>query len=304
MHTCSETYLRNRINWGCLMYKKIVAGTDFSDTAKIATDRSAWLANRLGAELILVHAGSDRDEELHELGQSYGAQVVRTGGNPAEVLVNTAEESDADLLVTGSVGMSGAKRFMLGNVPNKVSHHADTDLLIVKTDAPTSASGGYQRIIVGTDGSATATRAVEMAASLAATLGVKPTIVCVYEPPTEDELKRLRSDPNDPLDQWRSSKVSRETPEEFKWRIAGASQAEDILERSASHAAQMGAEAEVRAVEGSPAETLIRLAEDEGFDLMVVGHVGMRGSKRFKLGNVPHRISHHAPTDVLILQTT
>jgi nucleotide-binding universal stress UspA family protein len=286
------------------MYKKIVVGTDFSPTAKIATDRSAWLAKKLSADLLIVHAGSDPNGELEELGKEYGAQVRVQGGNPAEVLISVAEEVGADLLAIGSVGMSGARRFLLGNVPNKVSHHATTDLLVVKTDAPTSAGGGYHRILVGTDGSDTATQAVEMASSLAATLGVKPTIVCVYEPPTEDELKRLRSDPNDPVAQWRAGRTSRETPDEFKWRIAGASQAEDILERAAAHAARMGTEAEVRSIEGSPAETLINLAENEGFDVIVVGNVGMRGSKRFMLGNVPHRISHHAPTDVLILRTT
>jgi len=285
------------------MYKKIVVGTDFSPTAGIATDRSAWLAEKLGAELILVHAGS-REEELEALGQKYGAKAHLETGNPAEVLISAVEQFGADLLATGSVGMSGARRFMLGNVPNKVSHHAPTDLLIVKTDAPSSSGGGYHRILVGTDGSRTATRAVEMASSLAASLGAKPTIVCVYEPPTEDELKRLRSDPNDPVAQWKSDRVSRETPDEFKWRIAGAAQAEDVLERAAEHASKMNAEAEVRAIEGSPAETLISLAENEGFDLIVVGSVGMRGSKRFMLGNVPHKISHHAPTDVLIFRTT
>ena len=286
------------------MYSKIVVGTDFSPTAKIATDRAASLAQRLGAELLIVHAGTERSGELEDVGQGYGAKVHAENGNPAEVLIAATEKFGADLLVIGSVGMSGAKRFMLGNVPNKISHHATTDLLIVKTDAPASAAGGYHRILVGTDGSPTATKAVQAAAGLAARLGVKPTVVCVYEPPTEDELKRLRSDPNDPIAQWKPDRTVRDTPEEFKWRIAGAAQAEDVLERAASHAAQAGAEAEVRAVEGSPAETLINLAEDEGFDLIVVGNVGMRGSKRFMLGNVPHRISHHAPTDVLILRTT
>ena len=286
------------------MYKRIVVGTDFSKTAKVATDRAAWLAQKLSAELLLVHAGADPQGELDGLASGYGAQAKKENGNPAEVLISVTEELDADLLVTGSVGMSGARRFMLGNVPNKVSHHADTDLLIVKTDAPTSAGGGYHRILVGTDGSPTATKAVETAASLSGTLGVKPTVVCVYEPPTDEELKRYRADPNDPVDQWKAGRVTKETPDEFRWRIAAASQAEDILERAAEHAAKAGAEAEVRALEGSPAETLINLAEDEAFDLIVVGNVGMRGSKRFMLGNVPNRISHHSPTDVLILRTT
>ena len=286
------------------MYKKIAVGTDFSDTARIATDRAAGLAKSLGAELTLVHAGSNRQEELDELAKSYSAEARVVSGNPADVLVSQAEDVGADLLVVGSVGMSGARRFLLGNVPNKVSHHASTDLLIVKTDKRDASGDGYQKILVGTDGSETATKAVEVAAGLAAALGIKPVVVCAYEPPSEEELDRARSDPNDPVAQWKSGRTQRDTPDEFKWRIAAASQAEDVLERAAARAAKAGAEAEVRSIKGSPAETLIRLAEDEGFDLVVVGNVGMAGAKRFKLGNVPHRISHHAPTDVLILRTS
>jgi nucleotide-binding universal stress UspA family protein len=48
---------------------------------------------------------------------------------------------------------------------------------------------------------------------------------------------------------------------------------------------------------------LLDLAGEEGFDLIVVGSVGMSGAKRFMLGNVPNRVSHHSPTDVLILHT-
>ena len=92
-------------------------------------------------------------------------------------------------------------------------------------------------------------------------------------------------------------------PEEFRWRIAAATQAEDVLERAYDHASARGIEVEVRAIEGAPAETLIGLAENERYDLIVVGSVGMTGAARFMLGNVPNRISHHAPTDVLILRT-
>lgn len=286
------------------MYKKIVAGTDFSKTARIATDRAGMLASKLGADLTLVHAGRNREDELKELASSYNATTQVTPGSPADVLVSEAERIGADLLVVGSVGMSGARRFLLGSVPNKVSHHVGTDLLIVKTDTPTASSGDYSKILVGTDGSATATRAVEMAAGLASSLGISPLIVCVYTPPSEEELEAARSDPNDPVAQWRAGRTQRETPDEFRWRIAEASQAGDILELAANHAAKAGADPQTRAVEGAPAETLISIAEDEGFDLIVVGSVGMMGASRFKLGNVPHRISHHAPTDVLILRTT
>jgi nucleotide-binding universal stress UspA family protein len=286
------------------MYKKIVAGTDLSPTAKVATDRAAALASRLNADLVVVHAGTDPGEPFEELVTSYGAEGIVQSGNPAEVLLTECGRVGADLLVVGSVGMSGARRFLLGSVPNKVSHHAASDLLIVKTDPPRNEGGDYRSILVGTDGSPTAMRAVDMASLLAAALGIKPTVVCAYQLPTEQELKAMKADPSDPVAQWSASRSAREVPEEFRWRIADAAHAQDILERASEHAAKQGVEADVRAIEGHPAETLIGLAEGEDMDLIAVGSVGMSGAKRFMLGNVPHRISHHAPTDLLILHTT
>ena len=284
------------------MYKKIVAGTDLSATARIATDRAALLAKSLEADLVLVHAGVDPGEPFAQLADAYGAQRIAEPGNPAEVLISQTGKIGGDLLVVGSVGMSGARRFLLGSVPNKVSHHAATDMLIVKTDPPRNEGGDYRGVLIGTDGSPTAMRAVDMASQLAVSLGIEPTIVCVYQPPSEQEMKAMRSDPADPVAQW-SAKGARGVPDEFRWRIAEASQAQDILERAAEHAAKQGAKADVRAIEGHPAETLISIAESEDFDLIAVGSVGMSGAKRFMLGNVPHRISHHAPTDLLILKT-
>jgi nucleotide-binding universal stress UspA family protein len=283
------------------MYERIAVGTDGSKTARVATDRAASLARALGSDLFLVHAGRGFPG-LEDLARRYGADAVTAPGNPAEALIAEAERIDAGLLVVGSVGMSGARRWLLGNVPNKVSHHATTDLLIVKTDPP-SGAGDYERILVGTDGSSTAMNAVDKTCALAAGLGAELLIVCAYEPPTEQELERYRSDPNDPIAQWDQDRVQKETPEEFRWRIADAAQAEDVLDRSVERAERKGVNARVQAIQGSAPAVLLSAAESEGADVVAVGNVGMAGPKRFALGNVPQRVSHHARTDVLILRT-
>jgi nucleotide-binding universal stress UspA family protein len=54
-------------------------------------------------------------------------------GDPASALIEAAEDTLADVIVVGSRGMTGASRFLLGSVPNKVSHHAPCDVLIVHT---------------------------------------------------------------------------------------------------------------------------------------------------------------------------
>lgn len=286
------------------MYKKIVVGTDLSKTSEVAVRRAAELSRLLGSELFLVHAGPDPGEPLRRLADESDGEPVAVPGNPAEVLLSESQSLEADLLVVGSVGMSGARRFMLGNVPNKVSHHADRDLLIVKTDKPAISDGGYDKILIGTDGSATAMRAVEMAAAVAKPLGATVTIVTVYEPLSERELEQLRAGASkDAISAWGADKTQRETPPDFQWRIAGAAQAEDILDRASERAVKHGVEPDMRALEGAPANTLLDLVEQEGFDLIAVGSVGMTGPQRFMLGNVPHRLSHHTPTDILILHT-
>jgi nucleotide-binding universal stress UspA family protein len=54
-------------------------------------------------------------------------------GDPAEAVLSVAEETKADLIVVGNKGMTGARRFVLGSVPNNVSHHAPCSVLIVRT---------------------------------------------------------------------------------------------------------------------------------------------------------------------------
>ena len=52
---------------------------------------------------------------------------------------------------------------------------------------------------------------------------------------------------------------------------------------------------------GHPAEVIVRLAETDGFDLVVLGSRGLGGVKEFLLGSVSNRVSHHARCPVLIV---
>jgi len=53
--------------------------------------------------------------------------------DPADAILNIAEKVDADLIVVGNKGMTGARRYFLGSVPNNVSHHAPCSVIIVRT---------------------------------------------------------------------------------------------------------------------------------------------------------------------------
>jgi nucleotide-binding universal stress UspA family protein len=88
-----------------------------------------WMINPRGDVLEMLNAAR---EEAVRAGvaevEAFGRQ-----GDAADAILDVAEEQRADLIVVGNKGMTGAKRFLLGSVPNKVSHHAPCSVLIVRT---------------------------------------------------------------------------------------------------------------------------------------------------------------------------
>jgi nucleotide-binding universal stress UspA family protein len=121
-------------------YATLLVGTDGSETANRAVERAVALAGRLGARLLVAFVG-DAEEGRGVLdavlAQHAGAGVQMDGslltGDPADALLGLARAEDVDLIVVGNKGMSGAQRFLLGSVPNKVSHQSDRDVLVVHT---------------------------------------------------------------------------------------------------------------------------------------------------------------------------
>jgi len=146
----------------------------------------------------------------------------------------------------------------------------------------------FSRIVVGTDGSETAGKAVREAVALAAKLGASLEIISAYNPVPERELRRERL----------------EAPEELHWAIGPKEEVEAVLAEAAKEATAAGVEVHTHAVEGDAADAIISVAESSGADLIVVGNKGMTGARRFLLGSVPNKISHHAPCSVLIVRTT
>ncbi len=122
------------------VYDTILVGTDGSKTAALAVDRAVEVAKVLGSTLIVFSVGhSDRAGKVvkaeadRHAGSGVDIRTETAAGDPATGLVERGEKGDIDLLVLGNKGMTGASRFLLGSVPNKVSHHAPVALLIVRT---------------------------------------------------------------------------------------------------------------------------------------------------------------------------
>jgi len=151
------------------MYKQIVVGTDGSQGANVALDAAIELARLTGAMLHIVNAHSvtsayqlaaapdvtvpvdaivASNEASRAEAQRVSDQAVQradragvhaegrcVAGDAADVLLQVAQDTECDLLVVGNRGMTGMRRFVLGSVPNKLSHHSPASLLIVDTSA-------------------------------------------------------------------------------------------------------------------------------------------------------------------------
>jgi nucleotide-binding universal stress UspA family protein len=122
----------------------------------------------------------------------------------------------------------------------------------------------FRRILVGTDGSATATEAIDRAVDVAAQLGASLTIM------SAGSRKR----------------------------------AETVVEKELARLSGSGVAVDTRVAEAEPATAQVDAVEDGGYDLLVVGNKGMTGVSRFFLGSVPNKVSHHVTCSLLIVRTT
>ena len=146
----------------------------------------------------------------------------------------------------------------------------------------------FGSIVVGTDGSDTARKAVDQAIDLAKSVGGKLEIVSAYEPVSDARLREERQ----------------EVPADLQWMVNPREDVDATLKDAAAAAEAAGVNVETHARQGDPADAILDVAEEQGSDLIVVGNKGMTGAKRFLLGSVPNKVSHHAPCSVLIVRTT
>lgn len=148
------------------MFETILVGTDGSETALLAVERAADLAAKFEARLVLVSAFQPAPEtrveaerrgaradivwaingkeevdqtlvESNHRAEARGAGDVVTmavQGSASDVLLDIAEKVEASVIVVGSVGLTGAKRFLMGSVPSRVTQYAEVDVLVVRTD--------------------------------------------------------------------------------------------------------------------------------------------------------------------------
>ncbi len=146
----------------------------------------------------------------------------------------------------------------------------------------------FGSIVVGTDGSETAGEAVRQATDLAKAVGASVYVVSAFEPVGNQRLREERT----------------QVPDDMQWMVNEREDVEATLREAAERIEQAGVGVETFARQGDPADAILDVAEEQNADLIIVGNKGMSGAKRFLLGSVPNKVSHHAPSSVMIIRTT
>jgi nucleotide-binding universal stress UspA family protein len=257
-------------------FKRLVVGTDGSDSAMRAVDHAAQLAAKVGGELIVMHALPKRKRppgQRERVTASYeiGASILRDAaawyrdrvevrsvlreGPAADALVAAAREEDADLLVVGNRGL-GTRKLLTGNVPARVAQQAPCTVLVVHTTDSVEGEP-YSKVLLATDGSRGGNAAALVGGQLGALVGAEVRLLHV-------------GDPN-------------------RGRVVL-----DVVARS------LAVPALGRTVGGDPADRIVEAAREEGCDLVVIGQSPVR-PRRLRPG-VPTRVARHAPAHVLLVK--
>lgn len=208
------------------------------------------------------------------------AESVLLNGNPAEELVNFAEEQNIDLIIVGSLGKGGFERFVLGSVSEKVVKHAKIPVLVVRERKEEKL---YRKILIATDGSKASEKAANFGIEIAKLSGAKIYAVYVIDITYYDSMLMDET--------WKKEEYER-----FK-KIGHI--ATSFVEETAKSA---GMEAESILLKGNSVEKIVDFAEKQEVDMIVVGSLGKSGIERFVLGSVSGKVVRHAKVPVLVVR--
>lgn len=302
---------------------KILLSTDGSACAQAAIDVLLRLPLPPGVEVILLNViekeflykSADKNglsDEQHELlaqtrqllqEEAEGflaAAAVRleagglhcltriASGHPAREIMRAAKKMEADLVIVGSHGWTGVKRFLLGSVSDQVLRHAPCSVLIARSGQADAAEAPAEeqpalRLLLAYDDSGPAKRALAFTSSLRLREQDELTILSVLP-----LITRYRQDIKQRLSWvWKEKKKHAEKALEqirhqFKWSTSNLTtelrEAEDV-----SH-------------------EILDMAAEKHCDLIILGDKGKGAVEKFLLGSVAPRIAHHALCSVLAVR--
>jgi nucleotide-binding universal stress UspA family protein len=255
------------------MYKRIVLATDGSPTAETAERVAAALARATKGTVTVVHAFEDparAEAAVQRALRILEAEGVKAGpvlsdDDPSSAVLEVAEDRNAELIVLGSRGLYQQEQ-VFGSVVRKIAAHAPCDVLLTRAREvqPDPDEVPYRRLLVATDGSATADRAARKGFALAKRLEAEVGLVFVGHPKTGELI---------------------------------------LQDTVATMGAEEGVSPSTSIREGDPAQEIIAEAKESSADLVVIGNRGLAGTKALLIGSVPLTVAEYAATDVLIART-
>jgi nucleotide-binding universal stress UspA family protein len=235
-------------------------------------------------------------EKTGELLRSKGIEVTTELliGHPAEVLVDTSDKHEHDLIVVGAKGLRATLGVFLGGVAQQVVEYANRPVLIVR--APYK---GIRLVLAVTDGSSHSRSAVSYLTRFPLTEETEVRLVHVLPPLPSPEIY-MRSwpvgaeplPPLNPID--REEILARQADEERE--------GQGLLDRTLEMLASSGVEATGVLLRGSAASEIIEYAKNNQADLIVAGSRGMSQVKGWLLGSLSRKLVHYSTCSVLIVR--
>jgi len=265
---------------------------------------------------VLEHIGNTLLRKAQDLAKRKGVKNVETVidlGEASKRILHHAENISADLIIMGSRGFGRLKGLVLGSVSHNVFHLAPCSCVTVHHTDGQSEYDRIKSILVPTDGSDHADKAVELASDIAAKLGAKLSLVYVMS--RGPSLENLR----DSIDMAQLSESARDELDPAKHPIAEHVSAavippviskevlneigEQILARGQKTAVEKGVQSSnVVLIDGDPARKIVQVAKREKADLIAMGSRGLGGAESLLSGSVSYKVNHAAPCSCLIVR--
>jgi nucleotide-binding universal stress UspA family protein len=238
--------------------------------------KTADAVREAGEELLAEEA-----ERLRDAG--WAGRTLLRSGHPAAEITRAAEELNADVVVVGSHGLTGIKRYLLGSVSSRVLEYAPCSVLIVKGTHEARAAATPLKILLAYDQSPSAEKAVDLCSALplgerveVKVLSVMP-LVTLYRQDIAQQLDWL----------WRQQKrAAKEALERVTKEVRWATPNVDFELRES----------------GDVAEAILHSADKMGCNLLVSGHKGRGAIERFLIGSMATRLAEHASCSVLAVR--
>lgn len=212
-------------------------------------------------------------------------EVVTREGVPSQEILRLIREYEPDLVISGRGGFYQTAGLGLGSVSYRLVAYAPCSVLLVPGRVQ---RGGGLRVMLATDGSADAQRAARVVATLPELCEI--TVVSVARPLGAEKLV---------LDRFHDAESRKMQAEFLRHRKEVAHEA---IERALEALKDVSAPLRTRVLSGHPAQTIVRAAQREGVDLLVVGSRGLTGVKAVALGSVSYAVAQLATCPVLIVK--